>query len=82
MTASSFVAFFRRFGTKAPLEPILIGDRYHRVGQPKPTFQVVRAINFPHQPPHVALVSENNDQRMLTIGVSVLQDPEHWVRVG
>ncbi len=60
-------------------DSISIGDRYHRPGGPRLVYRVVRLADFPHHPPHVALVSENADRRPITIGLGVLQDPRQWV---
>ncbi|MEI6557563.1 MAG: hypothetical protein WCO00_04090 [Rhodospirillaceae bacterium] len=60
-------------------DTIKIGDRYHRPDEPNLVYRVLRLVAFPHHPPHVTLVAENAGRRMMTVGVSVLNDRQQWV---
>ncbi len=57
---------------------INIGDRYQRPGGAKPIYRVIQMIQFAGHPPHVKLMSENADQRTITIGTDVLKDIHQW----
>ena len=59
-------------------DTIKIGARYRHTGGPRLVYRVDRLVEFPHHPPHVALVSENADRRPITIGVGVLLDRRQW----
>jgi hypothetical protein len=61
---------------------IAIGARYRRPGRLWPVYRVLRIADFKHRLPHVTLVSENADQRTMTIAVGVLQDMNQWELAG
>ena len=58
---------------------INIGDRFHRPGKPNLVYRVLAMAAFYHHPQHVTLVSENSDQRTITIGAGVMHDLRQWV---
>ena len=58
---------------------IKIGDRFHRPGKPNLVYRVLGTAAFYNHPPHVRLVSENPDQRTITIGAAVMCDQGQWV---
>jgi len=60
-------------------DTITIGDRYRRPDGSKLVYRVVRKIEFDRHPPHVTLVSENADRRLITIGIGVLHDQRQWL---
>ena len=60
---------------------INIGDRFQRPGGTKPSYRVIQMMEFRSHPPHVKLMSENADQRTITIGVDVLKDISQWVKI-
>ena len=62
-------------------DSITIGARYRRTGEGRPIYVVVRKVAFDRHPPHVTLVSENQDRRSITIGAGVLIDRRQWVRL-
>ena len=62
-------------------DTVKLGSRYHRLDRPKPVYRVVRLVLYDHHSPHLVLVSENPEQRLITVGVSVLLDERQWVPV-
>ena len=60
-------------------DTIKIGDRYHRPGELRLVYRVVGMARPAHHPPHVTLVSENADHRVISIGVSVMLDRRQWI---
>ncbi len=58
---------------------IKIGDRFHRPDKPNLVYRVLGMAAFYNHPPHVTLVSENQDQRTITIGTGVMHDRLQWV---
>ncbi len=60
---------------------INIGDRFQRPGGTKPSYRAVEMLTFPGHLPHVKLMSENADQRTITIGVDVLKDITQWIKI-
>ena len=62
-------------------DTIIIGERYHRPGEPRLVYRVLRMVEFKNHPPHVTLVSEASG-RSMTIGVGVLKDTRQWLPVG
>ncbi len=60
---------------------INIGDRFQRPGGTKPSYRVIQMQEFRSHPPHVKLMSENEDRRTITIGIDVLKDRSQWVKI-
>jgi hypothetical protein len=61
--------------------PVLIGDRFIKVGQPYRTiYAVVSFVDLDDMPRHVRLAaSEHND--LMLMSVSALLDRRFWLRV-
>ena len=63
------------------LATIKLGDRYrHPVGAPL-VYRVVRVVELDQRSPHAVLMADAVHRRLITVGVSVLQDERQWVRV-
>ena len=60
---------------------INIGDRFQPPGRTKPSYRVVEMPAFRGHLPHAKLVSENNYQRTITIGVDVLKDTSQLLKI-
>ena len=57
------------------------GDRFYRIGGVTGTYRVVRLVEFDTHSAHYVLISETADRRLITVGVTVLQDTRQWGRL-
>ena len=63
------------------LDGIKIGARYrHPAGAPL-VYRVVRVVEIDQHSPHAILMADAIHRRLITVGISVLQDRAQWVLV-
>ncbi len=62
--------------------PIAIGDQFVRTGVPDKIYTVHLIDERPSFPPHARLIAETKEPEQITIGLSALNDPKLFRRVG
>ena len=67
--------------TSMNLYAIKIGARYrHPAGSPL-VYRFVRVVEIDQHSPHAILMADAIHRRLITVGISVLQDRAQWVLV-
>lgn len=54
-------------------------DVYQKTSGLPSKWVVERIIEFPDIPAHVRLIEQGGNERIITIAISTLQDPQQWV---